>query len=62
MHAGSAPGLSNIAVANVGPVLTLSAVAPPGTYFVRVFAQNAFGSSAASNEIVVVVGAGDRSP
>jgi hypothetical protein len=54
--------LSNIAVANVGPVLTLSAVAPPGTYFVRVFAQNAFGSSAASNEIVVVVGAGDRSP
>jgi hypothetical protein len=62
LHAGSAPGLSNIAVANVGPTLTLSAVAPPGTYFVRIFAQNAFGSSAASTEIVVVVGAGDRSP
>jgi hypothetical protein len=62
LHAGSAPGLSNIAVANVGPTLTLSAVAPPGTYFVRVSAQNAFGTSAASNEIVVVVGAGDRSP
>jgi hypothetical protein len=62
LHAGSASGLSNIAVANVGPTLTLSAVAPPGTYFVRVFAQNAFGTSAASTEIVVVVGAGDRSP
>jgi hypothetical protein len=48
--------LSNVAVANLGTATTLSAVAPVGTYYVRVFAQNAFGTSGASNEIIVVVG------
>jgi hypothetical protein len=56
LHAGSGPGLSNVTVANLGTASTLSAVAPAGTYYVRVFAQNAFGTSGPSNEIIVVVG------
>jgi predicted phage tail protein len=56
VQAGSASGLSNLAVINLGNVSTLSASAPPGTYYVRVIALNAFGGSAASNEIVVTVG------
>jgi hypothetical protein len=58
LHAGSAPGLSNLATLPVGNVLAFSAVAPAGTYYVRVAAVNTFGSSAPSNEVVLVVGAG----
>ena len=58
LHAGSAPGLSNLAIANMGVGTSFSATAPPGTYYLRVFAQNAFGSSAASNEGVAQVAAG----
>ena len=56
VQAGSAPGLSNLAVANVGATTTLTASAPPGTYYVRVLALNAFGGSVASNEIIITVG------
>jgi hypothetical protein len=56
VHAGSAPGLSNIAIVHAGALVGLSASAPAGTYYVRVHAQNAFGTSAPSNEIAVVVG------
>lgn len=55
VQAGSASGLSNlatIAVAGNG----LSTPAPNGTYFVRVLAQNACGTSASSNEVIVTVG------
>lgn len=55
---GSAPGVSDLAVANVGPARTFMASAPPGTYYVRVHAQNVFGSSGPSNEVVVAVGSG----
>ena len=58
LHAGTAPGLSNVAIVNLGAGLSLSASAPPGVYYVRAFAQNAFGSSGPSNEVVVHVGAG----
>jgi hypothetical protein len=51
VQAGSASGLSDIAVINVGPNTSLSVSAPVATYFVRVVATNAFGGSAASNEI-----------
>jgi hypothetical protein len=57
VQAGSAPGLSNIAVINVGNVTTLSATAPPGTYYVRVIALNAAGGSQPSAEIALTVGA-----
>jgi hypothetical protein len=54
--AGSAPGLSNITVVNLGTMNEISATAPPGTYYVRVIAQNGNGSSAPSNEFVLTVG------
>jgi predicted phage tail protein len=53
LEAGSAPGLADLAVVNLGAVTTFSTTAPPGTYYVRVRAVNARGSSPASNEIVV---------
>jgi hypothetical protein len=55
LHAGSGPGLSNLAVVNTGAVTTFSASAPNGTYYVRVFGQNPFGSSAPSMERTAVV-------
>lgn len=56
VQAGSGTGLSDVTVANVGAASTLSSAAPTGTYFIRVIALNAFGGSAASNEVVVRVG------
>jgi hypothetical protein len=56
VQAGSAPGLSNIAVVNVGPATSLSASAPNGTYYVRVVAVNAFGGSTPSSDVTVTVG------
>ncbi len=56
LQAGSAPGLSNLAIANVGTALGFNATAPPGTYYVRVIAQNAFGSSAPSSSATLTVG------
>lgn len=61
LQAGSSSGLANLANANTGsssPTLTATGVGA-GSYFVRVLANNASGTSAPSNEIVVVVsGAG----
>lgn len=58
LEAGSSSGasnLANIATGNAAPIFVATGVGA-GTYFVRVRAQNASGSSAASNEVVVVVG------
>jgi hypothetical protein len=55
VQAGSAPALSDLAVINTGNVTTLTASAPPGTYYVRVLALNGFGGSIASNEVVITV-------
>ena len=60
VQAGSAPGLSNLAILNVGPATTLSVSAPSGTYYVRVVALNPFGGSVPSVEIVVNVGTSSR--
>src|SRR5262245_5528783 len=57
VQAGSAPGLSNIAVVNVGPGPSLSAAGPDGTYYVRGLAVNAVGGSTASSEVIVTGGA-----
>jgi hypothetical protein len=48
--------LSNVAVVNAGGQLGLSAVAPPGVYYVRVAGTNAFGT-AVSQEMTVRVAA-----
>jgi predicted phage tail protein len=53
VEAGSAPGLADLASIQVGALTSFSASAPPGTYYVRVRAVNARGSSPPSNEIVV---------
>ncbi|MCC7126713.1 MAG: serine hydrolase [Acidobacteria bacterium] len=56
--AGSTPGFSTpIAVLPLSPAATSTHVpnVPPGTYYVRLVAQNAGGTSAPSNEVTVVV-------
>jgi hypothetical protein len=62
LQAGSGPGMSNLAVANVGAAQGLTSAAPPGTYYVRVLAQNAFGTSGPSNQQIVSVGGGSNGP
>jgi hypothetical protein len=56
IHAGSTAGSSNLLVYPTGSTArSFTASAGTGTYFVRVVGQNNCGSSAASNEITVVV-------
>jgi hypothetical protein len=55
LEVGSAPGLSNILVTSLGPVTSVSTVAPPGRYYARIKARNGCGLGPASNEIVVVI-------
>jgi hypothetical protein len=53
---GSQPGGSNVLVLPSGTAATtFVGSAPPGTYYVRILAQNPCGVSGASNEVVVVV-------
>lgn len=51
---GSRPGAGDLAQAAIGAT-GVSTVGPPGTYYVRVVAINAFGASSPSNEVVVRV-------
>jgi hypothetical protein len=58
IEAGSSTGAANLAVFDTGSTATTLAVpnVPPGTYFVRIRARTAGGTSSPSNEIVVSVG------
>ncbi len=51
--AGSAPGLSDIAVVNMGGQTALAATAPAGVYYVRIVGANAFGTSAPAENLTV---------
>ncbi len=53
IEAGSAPGLADLAVVQVGTNRSFSTPVPAGTYYVRVRAINGTGIGAASNEVVV---------
>ena len=56
VEAGSSPGLADLAMLSTGSASTVfNALAPTGTYYVRVRGVNGGGASAASAEIVVVV-------
>jgi hypothetical protein len=53
---GSQPGTQNVLVLPLsGATTSVGTIAPPGTYHVRVAAQNACGTSAFSNEVTVGV-------
>lgn len=59
VEAGTAPGVYNIGSATfpANPTSTTIGAVPPGTYYLRIRAQNAVGTSAPSPEIQVTVGA-----
>ena len=56
VEVGSTPGANNVATfVAPGSATTFQRQAPAGAYHVRVFARNACGTSAPSNEIVATV-------
>lgn len=56
LRAGLTPGNPTVVAMPVGAATQFAVTAPTGTYFVAVSADNAFGSSALSNEVQVTVG------
>jgi hypothetical protein len=56
VEAGTAAGLSDVFNGAVGAITTLTSSAPAGTYYLRVRARNACGTTPASNEVVIGVG------
>lgn len=57
LQAGSAPGLSNIALINLGGQLSVAAMVPAGNYYVRVIGSNQFGTSPPSEDLLMRVAA-----
>jgi hypothetical protein len=55
IEVGSAPGLANVLVMELGAITSVSTVAPPGVYFARMRGRNGCGLGPASNEIVVTI-------
>lgn len=60
--AGSTPGASNLFNGSVGTYLVLNTSAGPGTYYVRIVAENSLGVSPPSEELAIVVGGNDLIP
>ncbi|HYU79407.1 MAG TPA: fibronectin type III domain-containing protein [Vicinamibacterales bacterium] len=55
LEVGSAPGLSNLLVARIGPATQFAGEAPSGVYYIRLRALNALGAGPASEELRVTV-------
>jgi hypothetical protein len=55
LEAGSAPGLANIAVIDLGVTTVFQAAAPPGTYFVQMRSLSACGPSTPGPSVTVIV-------
>jgi hypothetical protein len=55
VEVGSQSGATDLLVIETGAATTLSAIAPPGRYFVRVRGRNAGGLGMASGEIEIIV-------
>lgn len=62
VQAGSVLGASNLFNGSVGNVLALTISAPPGTYYVRIVAENGLGASPPSGELTLVVGSASQVP
>ncbi len=62
IEAGSASGLSDVAVMAIGNQSSYQAAVPPGTYYVRVRAINELGVGDPSAEVVLQYGAGPGAP
>lgn len=63
LSAGSGPGLSDIATVSLaGASTSVAGPVPSQTYYVRLAAVNACGTSAATPDLTVVVGAADALP
>ncbi len=55
ISAGTAPALEDIIVVDLGPVTSITASGPPGTYFIRVMSRSGCGLSGSSNEVTLVL-------
>lgn len=64
IEAGSSPGLTNLANSDLGSAAAAATFTGigSGTYYVRLRARNACGTSAPSNEVTLVVGGGSPAP
>ncbi len=60
--AGTAAGLSNVVTLPLGPQTSVSGTVPGGTFFTRVTASNACGTSGPSGEVFFTIGAPDALP
>ena len=60
--AGTASGLSNAATLVLGPQTSVAGPVPGGTFFARVTASNACGTSGPSGEVFFTIGAPDALP
>ena len=60
--AGTATGLSDAATLALGPQTSISGAVPGGTFFTRVTATNACGTSGPSGEVFFTIGAPDPLP
>ena len=56
IQAGTAPGASNVYSGSVGAATSVSSPIPNGTYYIRVYGQNASGTGPLSPDIVAQVG------